>query len=218
MSKAKLNYWVDMATGLAFVLSAVSGIVFLLPSSLANGQLHILSVSYQAWNQLHTWSSLVMVAGALLHVALHWQWVVSMTKKTLRPAASVPTAVGQPGVSTLTRRRLLQLGGLGLASGIAFVGFRALADATATPAAADDTPDPLPCGAGRSGQGRDAQQRHRPSKSSRSCPTNAAAGRIDNSAADNPAERADSSPTDQATGRINYRTVNMPGLPKKNLV
>jgi len=144
MNKARLNYWVDVATGLAFVMSAVSGIVFLLPSSLADGQLQILGVSYQAWNQLHTWSSLVMVAGALIHVALHWQWVVSMTKKTLRPAASAPTAIAQPAGGTLTRRRLLQLGGLGLAAGIAFVGFRALSDAAATPAIADDGSDPLP--------------------------------------------------------------------------
>ena len=96
MNKARLNYWVDVATGLAFVLSAASGIVFLLPSSLADGQLRMLGVSYQAWNQLHTWSSLVMVAGALIHVALHWQWVVSMTKKTLRPAAVPPPRSRNP--------------------------------------------------------------------------------------------------------------------------
>ncbi len=96
MNKARVNYWVDVATGLAFVMSAVSGIVFLLPSSLADGQLRMLGVSYQAWNLLHTWSSLIMVAGALIHVALHWQWVVCMTKKTLRPAAGAPTAMRNP--------------------------------------------------------------------------------------------------------------------------
>jgi len=93
MNKARVNYWVDVATGLALVISAVSGIVLLLPSSLADGQLRMLGVSYQAWNQLHTWSSLLMVAGALVHVALHWQWVVSMTRKTLRPAAGSPSAI-----------------------------------------------------------------------------------------------------------------------------
>jgi hypothetical protein len=141
MNKARLNYWVDVATGFAFVLSAASGLVFLLPSSLADGQLRILGVSYQAWNQLHTWSSLVMVAGALLHVALHWQWVVSMTKKTFRPVSSSPTPIALPAHGTLTRRRLLQFGGLGLASGIALVSFRALSNASATPAVADDSPD-----------------------------------------------------------------------------
>jgi hypothetical protein len=85
-----------------------------------------------------------MVAGALVHVALHWQWVVSMTRKTLRPAAGSPTAITQPTGGALTRRRLLQLGGLGLASGIAFVGFRALFDATTMPAVADGSPDGLP--------------------------------------------------------------------------
>jgi hypothetical protein len=168
VNKARVNYWVDVATGLAFVMSAVSGIVLLLPASLADGQLRMLGVSYQAWNQLHTWSSLLMVAGALIHVALHWQWVVSMTKKTFRPAASAPTMMAQPAGGALTRRRLLQLGGLGLAAGIAFGGFRAFSDATATPVTADDGSDsPPPLGA----EGATATPTARPSASATAQPT-----------------------------------------------
>ena len=63
MNKAMANYWVDMLIGVAFVLSAISGLVFLLPGDIETG---VLWVSYQTWNTLHTWSSLAMIAGVVL--------------------------------------------------------------------------------------------------------------------------------------------------------
>jgi hypothetical protein len=60
MSKAKMNYWIDVGIGLADALSALSGLVFLLPGDLASG---ILGISYQTWSAVHTWSSLAAIAG-----------------------------------------------------------------------------------------------------------------------------------------------------------
>ena len=31
VKKAKLNYWIDVSIGVSFILSAVSGLIFLLP-------------------------------------------------------------------------------------------------------------------------------------------------------------------------------------------
>ena len=61
MNKTKINYWVDLIIALAFVVSAVSGIVFLLPISGSTA----LGVSYQVWDQIHTWGSLLMITGVL---------------------------------------------------------------------------------------------------------------------------------------------------------
>ena len=152
MNKARLNYWVDMATGLALVLSAVSGLVFLLPSTITAGtQLQILGVGYQTWSQLHTWSSLAMIGGALAHLALHWQWVTAMTKKTLRPATVGQAADEQAVTRGWSRRRVLQLGGVALASGAAVVGYKALFGARETPVlAADDSRSSSQTGSGAS--------------------------------------------------------------------
>jgi hypothetical protein len=76
VNRAKVNYWVDVAIGLAGVISALSGLVFLLPGDLTSG---VLGISYQAWNAVHTWSSLAAVLGVGAHLALHWKWLVSMT-------------------------------------------------------------------------------------------------------------------------------------------
>ena len=128
MKKAKLNYWVDVSIGVSFVLSAVSGLIFLLPTgSGAGANSGILSISYSLWDSLHTWSSLVMIAGVLAHLVLHWNWITTMTRKML-PSREAPreVAVPAPGVK-LSRRRFLALGFTTVAAGVLVAGIAALA-------------------------------------------------------------------------------------------
>jgi len=121
MNKATANYWVDMLIALAFVLSAISGLVFLLPGDIETG---VLWVSYRAWNTLHTWSSLAMIAGVGLHLALHWKWLVSMTKRQLTRPARVaklePVVVcveaGDLRGAGVNRRNFICMGLAGLAT------------------------------------------------------------------------------------------------------
>ena len=91
MSKAKMNYLLDAVIALAFVVSAVTGLAFMAMGSggyqggrNAGFQTAFLGVSREAWSDLHTWGSLVMIAGVVIHLVLHWQWIVCMTKKMMR--------------------------------------------------------------------------------------------------------------------------------------
>jgi hypothetical protein len=86
MNRAEWNYRVDVLTGTAFVFSAVSGLVFLLPG---NGAASILGLSYRVWDGLHIWSSLAMIAGVGAHLLLHARWIGSMTRRTLACARRV---------------------------------------------------------------------------------------------------------------------------------
>jgi hypothetical protein len=95
MSKAKLNYLVDVVIGLAFVLSALSGIVlFFAPSGYQGGrnpfyQQDVLLLSTHTWDTLHTWGSMAMIAGVGAHLAMHWNWMVCMTRKALTAKRSL---------------------------------------------------------------------------------------------------------------------------------
>jgi cytochrome b subunit of formate dehydrogenase len=87
MSKTKLNYWLDGVIALALILSALSGIVFLFAGSggYQGGrnpgfQTEILGISRTIWSDLHTWVSLVMIAGVAIHMVLHWEWIVCTTR------------------------------------------------------------------------------------------------------------------------------------------
>lgn len=50
MKRAKLNYWIDVVLGVAFVISVVSGLGFLVPLRfLSSGETGALDLSYRLW-------------------------------------------------------------------------------------------------------------------------------------------------------------------------
>jgi hypothetical protein len=154
MNKAKLNYWVDVSIGIAFVLSAVSGLVFLLPANPDSGlNAGVLGISYQVWDRVHTWSSMVMIAGVAMHLVLHWKWIIAMTKRMLpkMKRQEVPEATPRPAGGTtacrgMNRRDFLRLGGMAAASvGLAVVGYKALLATEPAETSQDNTSNrPLP--------------------------------------------------------------------------
>ncbi len=88
--KGKLLYWVDVAIFLAFLVSGVSGLVLWLagPAGFQGGRNPhyydlALGLSRGAWNDLHVWASLAMGLGVLVHLALHWSWIVCVTRRML---------------------------------------------------------------------------------------------------------------------------------------
>jgi hypothetical protein len=135
MNKAKMNYWIDVGTGFAGAISALSGLVFLLPGDLTTG---ILGISYQTWNAVHTWSSLAAIAGVGAHLALHWRWMVAMTKQMLSTASRQGAKQPASGLAydgteggSLSRRAFLTFGGAATAVVFAAIaGYRAILDAS----------------------------------------------------------------------------------------
>jgi hypothetical protein len=90
MNKARLNYVLDAVIGLAFAVSAATGVAFLLMGSGGyqggrnpNFATALLGISRAAWSDLHTWASLVMIAGVAVHLVLHWKWIVCVTRQML---------------------------------------------------------------------------------------------------------------------------------------
>jgi hypothetical protein len=140
LNKGTLNYWVDVATGLAGVISAASGLVFPLPGDITTG---ILGISYQTWNSMHTWSSLALLAGVGAHLVLHWKWMVSMTGRILSPGRTERPAeqIAEPAYaeatgSAVSRRAFLALGGVAaLATGLVIAGRRAISNSGTAEAA-----------------------------------------------------------------------------------
>ncbi len=90
MNKARLNYVLDAVIGVAFLLSGATGVAFLLMGSggYQGGRntsfgTALLSLSRGTWSDLHTWASLVMITGVVVHLALHWKWIICLTKKMM---------------------------------------------------------------------------------------------------------------------------------------
>ena len=92
MNRTRLNYVLDAVIGVAGVLSAGTGFAFLFMGSggYQGGRnpgyaTTLLGISRGAWSDLHLWTSVIMIAGVIVHLALHWQWVVCVTKALVQP-------------------------------------------------------------------------------------------------------------------------------------
>lgn len=142
MNKAKTNYWVDLATGVAGVVSAVSGLAFLWPGDPTSS---VLGISLRAWSGLHTWSSLALIAGVGVHLVLHWKWMVAMTRQMLAQKGSVQAtepAYAEAAGTGMSRRAFLALSGAAAAvTGLAVAGYKVVSDPGTAVASQDSGAD-----------------------------------------------------------------------------
>lgn len=93
MNNAKRNYYVDAVIGIAFLVTALSALVFLVPLNWIDFSSSttptILGLDFGVWQMLHKYGGIVMLIGVVVHQLLHWKWIVTMTKKVM-PQLSLP--------------------------------------------------------------------------------------------------------------------------------
>lgn len=77
MSKAAWHYWLDVVLGLLALLLAVSS--FLLWVVFPRGYYGVRVF----WVDVHKWGGLALGLGVLIHVLLHWKWLLRMTRRYL---------------------------------------------------------------------------------------------------------------------------------------
>ena len=78
--QTRRNWLIVAALSLSGIVAVLSGVYFLyLPSGGYQGgrnPLYGVTIlfSRDTWDALHTWGGLAMIAGAAVHLALHWAW------------------------------------------------------------------------------------------------------------------------------------------------
>jgi hypothetical protein len=84
------NWWIDAVLFGSALIAALSGLYFLyLPTGGYQGgrnpyyNIKIL-FSRHTWSDLHMWGGIVMIAIAIIHLTLHWSWVVNMTRRLFK--------------------------------------------------------------------------------------------------------------------------------------
>jgi len=82
------NWGIDAALFVSAVIAALSGIYFLyLPAGGYQGGRNLyynvqILFSRSTWDDLHTWGGVAMIAAAVIHLAIHWSWVLNMLRRT----------------------------------------------------------------------------------------------------------------------------------------
>ncbi len=83
MDKSMINYIVDMLMGVAFIITAITGLLifFLMPPGNHN---LFMGWGRHDWGLIHDWSGIAMFVLVALHFILHWNWMVCMTKNLFK--------------------------------------------------------------------------------------------------------------------------------------
>lgn len=82
-TSGRYNLALNATIALCFFICAVSGIYFLIFGSSEGGRNldPMILFSRDVWDVVHTWSSILFIAAALLHFSIHWGWVTKVTRK-----------------------------------------------------------------------------------------------------------------------------------------
>jgi hypothetical protein len=105
---ALVNAAIVLVVAASFFLCALSGIYFVFApeGGFQGGNNPGFLFSRTTWDLLHTWSGIVMIVGAVVHLAIHWRWVKNVTARfflSLLPQpgakASLTTKQAQSNIS-----------------------------------------------------------------------------------------------------------------------
>lgn len=83
-NRTKLNYWIDIGLMASFSICFYTGLLKW------PGLVKIIGVSAYNFLQiknvslLHDWSGLIMGLLVLVHLALHWKWLMAVTKNIFK--------------------------------------------------------------------------------------------------------------------------------------
>jgi hypothetical protein len=87
------NWLIDVVLGISALIASLTGIYFLyIPVNGYQGgrnpmsQVQILFTRH-TWDNLHTWGGVIMIAVAVIHLILHWNWLVKMVKRSMKEFA-----------------------------------------------------------------------------------------------------------------------------------
>ena len=86
MRKSTINYLIFMAQAIAAILLGISAL--LLWQFFPRGFLE----SRQLWVDIHKWTGVALAVLVIIHIVLHWKWLVRMTRHYLRNFRN--TAIG----------------------------------------------------------------------------------------------------------------------------
>ncbi len=87
--QTRANWSIDAAVFLGGILASLSAIYFLyLPSGGYEGgqnPLYGINILFtrHAWEDIHTWGGILMIAAVVIHFAIHWRWVKMMSRRTV---------------------------------------------------------------------------------------------------------------------------------------
>ena len=83
MSKTERNFWLDVILFVALLITTVTGLFLWLVIPHTVG-LEYLGLARKVWVAIHVSSGFVILAGTVMHIVWHWQWLRALRGRPLR--------------------------------------------------------------------------------------------------------------------------------------
>jgi len=94
------NLITNLVSALSFLLVSISGVSFLFFPGGQHGSGTTFLLTRSNWDMIHTWSGVALTAAALIHFAIHWRWVVTVSGKVFaRPDKVEQRVTDQPSTN-----------------------------------------------------------------------------------------------------------------------
>ena len=81
--RGRWNLILNIVVGLSFLSTAISGIYLLFIPGGPGAIDPMILFTRSTWDLIHTWSGISLIASAITHFALHWNWVTKVTGNML---------------------------------------------------------------------------------------------------------------------------------------
>jgi hypothetical protein len=82
--KTRYNFWLDATIFVAFLITAITGLLLWLVVPHEQGsQTLLLELARRTWVGIHDWAGIVVLTGVATHIALHWKWITCVAGRYL---------------------------------------------------------------------------------------------------------------------------------------
>ena len=101
---ALINVVIDLAVAVSFLLCALTGVYLLFaPSGAFQGGQNPawdpgFLFSRTTWDLIHTWSGAALIIAAVIHLAIHWRWVMNVTRRVFLSLWQRPQRADAPAL------------------------------------------------------------------------------------------------------------------------
>jgi hypothetical protein len=101
--RGRFNLWLNAVVALSFLLTAISGIYFLFVPGGRWAANPLILFTRATWDLIHTWAGVTLIAAATVHFAIHWKWIVKVTRNLFISHPSAPAAPALAPLDTISK-------------------------------------------------------------------------------------------------------------------
>lgn len=101
MKKSKKNFLIDIVAFVSFVFLVSTGIIMYYNLPAGSKTNSIWGLDRHGWGDIHFWLAVVFLGILVLHLIMHWRWIVSLVKGKKREGSGRRVLLGLIGFIAL---------------------------------------------------------------------------------------------------------------------